>query len=176
MSKSNKNLKRFNKNAKKQREKNALKRNLHLVKTERNNPFSKISPNYKKIVEGFEGSPSEWYELILNLHELYGYGFDYESLDYAIELRLIELIPQSKEVIADKSLEPAELAEILLDKHPHLLSDMYAQNCKQASKYWDGELEDKGLITYGAEDSDRECMLSEQKFNKLVKECNLHIE
>ena len=107
-------------------------------------------PDYKGIVNNFEGSMEQWYELDLKTHNDYGLGFVYDDLADVILNKIIEDIPESSEILNQDKL--STLSDIVLDlksKFEHKLIDMLTVVDEQDDSYWNGELERKGLIKYG---------------------------
>lgn len=117
---------------------------------ERQNPMTKIKPDYKALVSNFSGSMEQWDALVLQTHNTFGYGFEYDDLADVIIEKVMEAIPSSADILSaqnGKSLE--ELIKQLEDKYEDQLINMLSVVDKQTGAYWRGELESEGLLDYG---------------------------
>lgn len=117
---------------------------------ERQNPMTKIKPDYKALVSNFSGSMEQWDELVLQTHNTFGYGFEYDDLADAIIEKVMEVLPDSVDILSvqkGKSLE--ELVKQLEEKHENQLINMLSIVDKQTGAYWRGELESEDLLDYG---------------------------
>lgn len=94
-------------------------------------------------------STVQWYQLVLDTHNKYGYEFEYIDFEEAL-LKAIKqkfLILQAN--LHDSSLDNDKIIEILKEHCSDKLVEMFAVCAKQNDDYWSGELEAKGLITFG---------------------------
>ena len=111
---------------------------------------SKVKPDYKSIILIFEGTMEQWGELVLGIHNAYGYGFDYNDLGSKLIEKILEEIPSSESIInANKSKILEDIVKALRNSHKSKFIDMLAVVDEQDGDFWRGDIEAKGLIDYG---------------------------
>jgi hypothetical protein len=114
---------------------------------------SKVKPDYKGLVSGFQGTMEEWDKLVLETHDAFGYGFDYVELCEHVIEKISEDMPSSRGIIdGNKLLAVDELVIKLLDIDENKFIEMLAVIDKQEGTYWRGELEENDLLSYGLVD------------------------
>lgn len=106
-------------------------------------------PEYSKIIDEFDGTMEDWYQLILDTHNEYGYEFEYIDFKEALLIAIKQKFPNLQASLHDSSLDNDKIIEILREHYSDELVEMFAVCAKQNDEYWSGELEAKGLITYG---------------------------
>jgi hypothetical protein len=106
-------------------------------------------PAYQYIVSGFNGTMKEWYDLILTVHNEFGYGFEYDELEDVL-LNLIEAeLPEAKGIMEAKYDSSDAMVSAINSNFKHKFIDMLVVTNKQNGDYWSGRLELNDLITYG---------------------------
>ena len=106
-------------------------------------------PEYSKIIDEFDGTMEDWYQLVLDTHNEYGYEFEYIDFEEALLKAIKQKFPNLQANLHDSSLNNDKIIEILREHCSDELVEMFAVCAKQNDDYWSGELEAKGLITYG---------------------------
>lgn len=106
-------------------------------------------PEYSKIIDEFDGTMEDWYQLVLDTHNEYGLKFEYIDFEEALLKAIKQKFPNLQANLHDSSLDNDKIIKILREHCSDELVEMFAVCAKQNDEYWNGELESKGLITYG---------------------------
>ncbi|HBA56269.1 hypothetical protein [Alteromonas sp.] len=98
-------------------------------------------PEYLKIVNEFDGTMKDWYQLVLDTHIEYGYEFEYIDFEEALLKAIKQKFPNLQANLHDSSLNNDKIIEILREHCSDELVEMFAVCAKQNDDYWSGELE-----------------------------------
>ncbi len=106
-----------------------------------------VTPNYNTLILAFSGTMVQWNTLILKTHNEFGYAFEYEDLIESIIEKIIEDTPET-ETVFDGDKELNDIVNVLKASHPSTYVDMMTVVVKQATAYWNGDLEKDNLLNY----------------------------
>ncbi|QTL34495.1 hypothetical protein [Pseudoalteromonas viridis] len=106
-------------------------------------------PDYYDIVSKFNGTMDEWYELILQTHNEYGFGFEYEDLEDVLLNLIASEYPEVIAIVEKEYDCSSEAVKEINDNFKHKWVDMLVVTNNQNGEFWSGALEANKRIVYG---------------------------